>query len=106
MVQNSPVHTKLLLVLIYRTANVKPCFNTIEEYFLGTKFKFESPYGDELPAKGFDPGEDTFQPPPSDSTGLNVNVEETSQRLHLLSPFSKWDGKDITDALVLIKVRL
>ena len=71
----------------------------------GTKFKFESPYGDELPAKGFDPGEDTFQPPPSDSTGLNVNVEDTSQRLQLLSPFSKWDGKDITDALVLIKVK-
>lgn len=71
----------------------------------GTKFKFESPYGDELPAKGFDPGEDTFQPPPSDSTGLKVNVEDTSKRLQLLSPFPKWDGKDITDALVLIKVK-
>jgi len=59
-----------------------------------------------LPAKGFDPGEDTFQPPPSDSTGLKVNVEDTSQRLQLLSPFPKWDGKDITDALVLIKVSL
>ncbi|XP_052070780.1 aconitate hydratase, mitochondrial-like [Mytilus californianus] len=71
----------------------------------GSKFKFETPYGDELPANGFDPGEDTFQPPPSDGSALKVNVDEQSQRLQLLTPFSKWDGKDITDALILIKVK-
>lgn len=27
----------------------------------GGSFKFEAPHGKELPAKGFDPGEDTFQ---------------------------------------------
>lgn len=27
----------------------------------GKTFKLDSPYGDELPAKGFDPGEDTYQ---------------------------------------------
>lgn len=27
----------------------------------GTPFKFEAPFGKELPPKGFDPGEDTFQ---------------------------------------------
>ncbi|XP_063445722.1 aconitate hydratase, mitochondrial-like [Mytilus trossulus] len=71
----------------------------------GSKFKFETPYGDELPANGFDPGEDTFQPPPSDGSALKVNVDEQSQRLQLLTPFNKWDGKDITDALILIKVK-
>lgn len=71
----------------------------------GSKFKFETPYGDELPANGFDPGEDTFQPPPSDGSALKVNVDEQSQRLQLLTPFTKWDGKDITDALILIKVK-
>ncbi len=40
----------------------------------GSKFKFESPYGDELPQKGFDPGEDTFQAPPEDGSGLSVDV--------------------------------
>lgn len=27
----------------------------------GGSFKFEAPFGKELPVKGFDPGEDTFQ---------------------------------------------
>jgi aconitate hydratase len=64
----------------------------------------ESPYGDELPAQGFDPGEDTFQPPPADGAGVSVQVDPKSNRLQLLSPFQKWDGKDIVDMPVLIKV--
>lgn len=32
----------------------------------GSKFKLEAPTGDQLPARGYDPGEDTFQvSPPS-----------------------------------------
>lgn len=31
----------------------------------GKKFKLDSPFGDELPARGFDPGQDTYQAPPS-----------------------------------------
>lgn len=31
----------------------------------GKKFKLDSPFGDELPASGFDPGQDTFQAPPA-----------------------------------------
>lgn len=30
----------------------------------GKKFKLDSPFGDELPAAGFDPGQDTYQAPP------------------------------------------
>lgn len=71
----------------------------------GSKFKLESPYGDELPAKGFDPGMDTYQPPPKDSSSVNVNVDPKSQRLQLLSPFEKWNGKDLTDLPILIKVK-
>ncbi|XP_061175070.1 aconitate hydratase, mitochondrial-like [Saccostrea echinata] len=71
----------------------------------GSKFKLETPYGDELPAKGFDPGQDTYQAPPSDSSSVNVNVDPKSTRLQLLTPFSKWDGKDIENMPVLIKVK-
>ncbi|KAK6169112.1 hypothetical protein SNE40_020226 [Patella caerulea] len=71
----------------------------------GTKFKLESPYGDELPSKGFDPGQDTYQPPPSDGSSLKVHVSPDSQRLQLLSPFDKWDGKDLTDMVILIKAK-
>lgn len=71
----------------------------------GKKFKLDSPYGDELPAKGFDPGQDTFQAPPADGSGVKVDVDPKSQRLQLLAPFDKWDGKDLTDMTVLIKVK-
>lgn len=31
----------------------------------GKKFKLDSPYGDELPSRGFDPGMDTYDAPPA-----------------------------------------
>ncbi|KAI0237803.1 Aconitate hydratase, mitochondrial [Lamellibrachia satsuma] len=71
----------------------------------GTKFKLDSPYGDELPAKGFDPGVDTYQAPPPDGSSIQVDVAPTSDRLQLLSPFSQWDGEDLTDLRVLLKVK-
>ena len=40
----------------------------------GKAFKLDSPYGDELPSKGFDPGSDTYQEPPPDGSGLTVDV--------------------------------
>lgn len=40
----------------------------------GKPFKLDSPYGDELPSQGFDPGSDTYQEPPQDGSGLSVNV--------------------------------
>ncbi|XP_067143865.1 aconitate hydratase, mitochondrial-like [Centruroides vittatus] len=71
----------------------------------GEKFKLECPSGDELPSRGFDPGEETYQAPPKDGSGIAVEVDPKSQRLQLLSPFDKWDGKDLTDLIVLIKVK-
>jgi len=71
----------------------------------GKKFKLKAPTGDELPPRGFDPGEDTYQHPPKDGGKLKVDVAPTSDRLQLLAPFAKWEGKDIVDAFVLIKVK-
>lgn len=71
----------------------------------GEKFKLKDPSGDELPSRGFDPGEDTYQPPPTDGSNVNVDVDPKSQRLQLLEPFDRWDGKDLTDMTVLIKVK-
>ncbi|XP_062508861.1 aconitate hydratase, mitochondrial-like isoform X1 [Corticium candelabrum] len=83
-------------------------FNPETDYLTapnGHQFKLKSPYGDELPNKGFDPGQDTYQAPPADSSNISVNVHPTSQRLALLSPFDKWDGQDLTDVPILIKVK-
>ncbi|KAK6623871.1 aconitate hydratase [Polyplax serrata] len=71
----------------------------------GKEFMLDAPYGDELPAKGFDPGVDTYQAPPGDGSSLKVDVNSKSQRLQLLEPFDKWDGKDLVDMVVLIKVK-
>merc|ERR1712141_894511 len=71
----------------------------------GQEFLLDSPYGDELPSQGFDPGEDTYQHPPGDGSGVSVDVDPNSDRLQLLNPFSKWDGGDLKDMRVLIKVK-
>lgn len=71
----------------------------------GKKFKLDAPFGDELPQKGFDPGMDTYEAPPSDGTKVKVDVDPKSQRLQLLEPFDVWDGKDLSDMTVLIKVK-
>ena len=71
----------------------------------GKDFKFSPPKGDELPKLGYDKGEDTFQAPPKSGAGVSVDVKKTSDRLQLLEPFAKWDGKDLTGMPVLIKAK-
>merc|ERR1711976_438523 len=71
----------------------------------GTSFKLDAPYGDQLPKNGFDAGEDTYQHPPADRSGVEVDVNPESERLQLLTPFDRWDGQDLKDMQVLIKVK-
>ena len=69
----------------------------------GKEFKFSDPSGKELPPRGYDAGENTYQAPPSDRASVNVIVDPKSDRLQLLQPFKPWDGKDPKDLPVLIK---
>ncbi|KAJ9100651.1 hypothetical protein QFC21_003696 [Naganishia friedmannii] len=71
----------------------------------GKEFKFSDPAGHELPARGYDPGENTFQAPPEDRSSVQVAVNPKSDRLQLLEPFKPWNGKDIIEAPVLIKAK-
>ncbi|KAE9537575.1 hypothetical protein AGLY_006598 [Aphis glycines] len=71
----------------------------------GKEFKLNNPFGDELPAKGFDPGQDTYQAPPADGSAVSAVVDPKSNRLQLLEPFKPWDGKDLVDLTILIKVK-
>lgn len=70
----------------------------------GGSFKFSPPSGDELPTKGFDIGENTYQPPATDSH-TSTNIADGSSRLQYLAPFEAWDGKDRQDLPILIKVK-
>lgn len=71
----------------------------------GKSFKFAAPEGFELPPRGYDPGENTYQAPPKERSSISVKVDPKSDRLQLLTPFSKWDGKDYTNMEILIKVK-
>ena len=70
----------------------------------GEKFQLVPPTGDELPSRDFDPGQDTYQHPPADGSGVAVDVNPASNRLQLLEPFDKWSGTDLENMAVLIKV--
>jgi len=72
--------------------------------FKGKEFKLSDPFGDELPHKGFDPGQDTYQAPPADGSSVSVEVNPKSKRLQILEPFEPWDGKDLENLIILIKV--
>jgi aconitate hydratase len=70
----------------------------------GKPFKFSDPTGNELPPRGYDPGQDTFQPPPADRASVQVAVDPKSDRLQLLEPFQPWSGEP-KDLPILIKVK-
>jgi aconitate hydratase len=71
----------------------------------GEAVKLPEPIGEELPAQGFTPGDNTFVPPPADGSGIEVKVSPTSDRLQLLEPFAPWDGDDFVDLPVLLKAK-
>ncbi|CAG8770773.1 277_t:CDS:1, partial [Acaulospora morrowiae] len=71
----------------------------------GKPFKFEAPTGDELPPRGYDPGENLYQAPAKELHTVDVKIDPKSHRLQALTPFPKWDGKDPENLPILIKVK-
>lgn len=71
----------------------------------GTEFMLEPPVGEELPAKGFAKGEEGYVPPAENGDALTVDISPTSERLQLLQPFPRWDGKDFEKLPLLIKTK-
>ena len=71
----------------------------------GEQVQLRVPVGEELPARGFDPGESGFVPPPADGRSVEVKVSPTSDRLQLLEPFAAWDGDDYVELPILLKAR-
>lgn len=71
----------------------------------GEQVKLDPPSGWELPPKGFDVEDAGYKAPAEDGSNVDVSVDPESKRLQLLSPFSPWDGKNITGAKLLIKAK-
>jgi aconitate hydratase len=71
----------------------------------GKEFKLVAPQGEELPAKGFAKGEEGYVAPAENGENLTVEIPPTSERLQLLQPFPRWDGKDFDKLPLLIKTK-
>jgi aconitate hydratase len=71
----------------------------------GRPFRFTPPEGEELPRDGFVKGEEGYEPPAADGASVSVVVAPDSERLQLLQPFPRWDGRDFDRLPILIKTQ-
>ncbi len=70
----------------------------------GREVKLPEPKGTQFPAKGFDVDDAGYVPPAEDGSDIEISIDPKSERLQLLEPFPAWDGKDLEDLVLLIKV--
>jgi aconitate hydratase len=70
----------------------------------GKEFMLEAPGpAPEVPAGGFDAGEQGYVAPPEEGSSIDVNVDPNSTRLQILEPWPAWDGEDFKAMPVLVK---
>ncbi len=83
-------------------------FNPLTDFLVnekGEKVKLAEPMGLEMPPKGFAVENNGYQKPAEDGSGIQVVINEKSDRLQLLQPFEAWNGKDYTNMRLLIKAK-
>ena len=90
------------MVIAYALAGTLD-FNPMTDALDGTVL--DPPVGQDLPSRGFDPGESGFIAPPDDRSKVTVQVDPASDRLQLLEPFPAWDGGDYIELPVLMKAK-
>src|SRR5437867_2511584 len=71
----------------------------------GRPFRFTAPEAEELPVRGFVTGEEGYEAPAADGDSVAVEVAPNSERLQLLQPFPRWDGKDFSELPILVKTK-
>jgi aconitate hydratase len=86
------------------TINFNPLTDEVKAN--GKSFKLTPPkLSPDIPANGYVKDEHGYQAPAEDGSSLRVEVDPKSERLQLLKPFEKWDGKDYVDLPVLLKAK-
>lgn len=84
------------------------CFNPMTDRLIneqGEQVKLQEPQGFELPPQGFGVEDPGYIAPAEDGVDIEIIIVPDSQRLQALTPFPKWDGKDIVGQPLLIKVK-
>lgn len=71
----------------------------------GKEIKLPEPKAEALPKNGFKIDRAGFAAPAKNSSDIKVIVNANSDRLALLEPFEKWNGKDFTNMPVLLKAK-
>ncbi|RDJ32404.1 MAG: aconitate hydratase [Crenarchaeota archaeon] len=84
-------------------------FNPLTDYITtpdGKKFKLEAPkIAPEVPKDGFKKAENVYIPPSKNPESVEVIINKNSNRLQVLEPFEKWDGKDFVDFPIMVKAK-
>ncbi len=84
------------------------CFNPIKDTLVndkGEQVKLAEPQGLEMPPKGYAVEDAGYIAPVEDGSQVNIDISLDSKRLQLLEPFKAWDGKDLIEQPLLIKVK-
>ena len=84
-------------------------FNPLKDKIIndnGDAVSLDEPIGEELPKLGFEVKDNGFLDPSDfDFKSIDIKVDKKSKRLQLLSPFDKWDGKNLKGMRLLIKAK-
>lgn len=84
------------------------CFNPLKDTLInneGKQVSLQEPKGEELPLKGFEVKDAGYIAPVADGSSIKINIAPDSKRLQILAPFKAWDGNDIIEEPLLIKVK-
>lgn len=84
-------------------------FNPLKDSLIapdGTEFKLQPPKkAPEVPENGFKNAEDVYIPPSENPENVQVVINKESNRLQVLEPFPRWDGKDFLEIPILLKAK-
>lgn len=81
------------------------CFNPLKDRLMnreGNMVKLNEPVGETLPDRGFAVEDNGYLAPDFSKDEIYINSD--SERLQRLQPFAPWDGNDMLDMPLLIKV--
>lgn len=84
------------------------CFNPMKDTLInkdGKEVKLMEPKGYELPVKGFAVEDAGYIAPVADGSKVEVMIDIASKRLQKLEAFKAWDGHDLIEQPLLIKVQ-
>lgn len=84
-------------------------FNPLKDSLItpdGTEFKLQPPKkAPEVPENGFKNAEGVYIPPSENTENVQVVINKESNRLQVLEPFPRWDGKDFLEIPILLKAK-